>query len=491
MSMPLPQQIQVLATPTSIDYTSKDYTGFVQSMLAFAAQVMPDWNTTSEGDFGVVLTELLAYCLDILSYYGDRITQEAYLPTATQRLSLLNIAQLLGYIPDNGLAATGTVTFQTPAAGAQVVVPAGTQVATGFQTPADGPVIYQTLADVTCPDDGGTVAADVAQGVTYSMVTVGTSNGTPGQFFQVPQTGVLDGSTEAFVQSALGSTEWAPVTYLVDAGPEDKVFTTWVDQNGVTNIIFGDGLNGLIPPIGLAVYATYTVILGSLGNQAANVVTNLVNGPAGVSISASSAMTGGANAESNDQIRANAPAQFRTQFRAVSLQDYADLALAVPGVMMASATQKHSTSVTLYVLGPSYLAPNSTLVDSILDYFDGKTMGGTTLSVTGPTLIPVDVGSSGSHCTLFVKPNFSQALVLQNVQAAVVNLFSPPVATIGELLTVSDVYDAILAVDGVAYFIVSLFTRQDTAQSTTASIQFRASEVPSPGVLYVDVQGGF
>ena len=110
MTMPLPQNIQVLALPTTIDYTSKDYTGFYQSMMAFAQQVFPDWTPSSEGDFGVALVELLSMCLDIMSYYGDRISQEAYLPTATQRLSLLNISQLLGYIPSNGSPATGTVT---------------------------------------------------------------------------------------------------------------------------------------------------------------------------------------------------------------------------------------------------------------------------------------------------------------------------------------------------------------------------------------------
>lgn len=499
MTTPLPEDIQVLAVPTSIDYTSKDYQAFVQAMLAYAGQIMPDWNTTSEGDFGVAMVELLAYGLDILSYYGDRITQEAYLPTATQRLSLLNIAQLLGYVPSNGIAATGTVTFQTPSNGPQVVIPAGTQVATGFNSSADGPIIYQTTAQVTCPDDGGTVTANVSQGVTYSMVTLGTSDGTPGQTFQIPQTGVLDGSVSVFVETATGSTEWQPVAFLVDAGNEDTVFSTWVDENGVTNVNFGDGVNGLIPAIGLTIYATYTVIVGSLGNVAAGQVGVVVSDLPGIVIPYlgdgvtfnSSAMTGGADAETNDEIRANAPAQFRTAQRAVSPQDYADLALAVPGVLLASAVMNHSTSVTLYVLGPGYAAPNSTLQTNILNYFVGKTIGGVSLSISSPAQILVDVGTSGNHCTLFVKPNYSQATVLANVQSAITAALSPPNMAIGQLLTVSQIYDAALAVDGVAYIIIPVFTREDTTQTGITNIQFRASEIPGPGTLYVDVTGGF
>jgi hypothetical protein len=61
---------------------------------------------------------------------------------------------------------------------------------------------------------------------------------------------------------------------------------------------------------------------------------------------------------------------------------------------------------------------------------------------------------------------------------------------IGQLLTVSQIYDAILAVDGVAYVIVPVFTREDTVQTGTNSIQFRASEIPSSGVFYITIEGG-
>ena len=119
-----PNYYTALQPPTSIDYTSKDWLGFVSSMLNYAQIVFPQWDTSSEGDFGVMLVELFAYMGDILSFYGDRLTQEAYLPTATQRLSLLNIAQLLGYTPTNGSPATGTVTFLTAATGPAVTIPA-------------------------------------------------------------------------------------------------------------------------------------------------------------------------------------------------------------------------------------------------------------------------------------------------------------------------------------------------------------------------------
>ena len=489
--------LPVLVVPTAIDYTSKDWAAFVQSVLAYASIAMPNWNQSSEGDFGVLLVELFAYIGDILSYYGDRISQEAYLPTATQRLSLLNIAQLLGYTVSNGAPATGTVTFISSSTSPAIGIPAGTQVATAFQTATDSPIIYQTTAFATCPADGGTVTVNVSQGVTYSLVPIGTSTGLPGLTLQIPQTGVIDGSVGIFVQTATGTQQWTHVQYLVDSGPDDMVWTSFTDANGITNIVFGDNVNGLIPAVGLTIWASYTIGVGAAGNQAAGVVGLIVTAIAGLSVNTnmdgsyqSSAMSGGANAETNDQIRANAPASFQTQARVVSPVDFQNLALSVPGVTACSVVTNHSTSVTLYCLGPSFTAPGTNLVNNILSFFTGKTLAGVTLNVGTPALIPINVGSGGSNVTLQVAPTYLQAVVLANVQTALTTLFQPPQSSFGQLITLSSIMSTIMSVAGVEWCIIPLFTRTDVTQSNTSNIQLRTSEIAVPGTWYITAQGG-
>ena len=258
----------VLQVPYSIDYTSKDWEGFVNSMLTYASIIMPEWDTTSEGDFGVMLVELVAYLGDILSFYGDRLTQESYLATATQRRSILNIAQLLGYVPTQGSSATGTVTFQTDAATIEdVIVPAGTQLSTSFQLNSDSPVIYETLDDLDVPSGGGTATVDVKQGVTTTQQIIGVSDGTAGQTFQIPQPLVEDGTVSVFVSSVTTPVLWNQVTFLVDSGADEQVYSLFVDENNITNITFGDNLNGEIPGIGQTIYASFTIGQGSAGNQ--------------------------------------------------------------------------------------------------------------------------------------------------------------------------------------------------------------------------------
>ena len=373
----------VIPIPTSIDYTSKDYLALVQSMLGYASVIMPDWNQASEGDFGVALVELFAYMGDILSYYGDRIGQEAYLPTATQRLSLLNIAKLLGYTVSNGTPATGTVTFQTSNTSPAITIPQGTQVATAFQLSLNSPVIYETTEVATCPSAGGTITVPVSQGITYTMQPAGQSTGLPGLTLQLPATGIIDGSVSVYVQTAAGSQQWNYVQYLVDAGPEDMVWTSFTDANGFTSIQFGDNINGLVPSVGLIVWVTYTVGIGSAGNQAAGTVGLIYQAVDGLFIPInadgtyqSSIMSGGSDPETNEQIRAYAPASFQTQNRAVSVQDFESLVMSVPGVSAASVVANHSTSVTLYVLGPSFQMPGTGLVNDVQAFFAGRTLAG-------------------------------------------------------------------------------------------------------------------
>ena len=101
-----PPRIVTAGGQPVIDYATKDYAGFRQAMLDQIPLRLPAWKDRSESDFGVVLIELFAYVADILSYYQDRVANEAYLPTAKQRRSVSELLRLIGYQIDPGLAAT-------------------------------------------------------------------------------------------------------------------------------------------------------------------------------------------------------------------------------------------------------------------------------------------------------------------------------------------------------------------------------------------------
>jgi hypothetical protein len=114
MASPSPARIGVVGRQPVIDYLTKDYAGFRQGMLDQIPLLFPRWTDRGEADFGVVLIELFAYVADILSYYQDRVANESFLSTATQRRSVNELLRLIGYQIDPGLSASALIHFNCP-----------------------------------------------------------------------------------------------------------------------------------------------------------------------------------------------------------------------------------------------------------------------------------------------------------------------------------------------------------------------------------------
>ena len=107
---------QVSSIPVSIDYTSRDFYSLREELINLVkARVNADssktWTGDDPSDFGVALLEAFAYIGDLTNYYIDRIANETYLPTATQRVNILNLASLYGYTPTGFRAAQVEITF--------------------------------------------------------------------------------------------------------------------------------------------------------------------------------------------------------------------------------------------------------------------------------------------------------------------------------------------------------------------------------------------
>lgn len=107
---------QVSNIPLSVDYTSRDFYALREELINLVkARVNVDssrtWTGDDPSDFGVALIEAFAYIGDLTNYYVDRIANETYLPTATQRRNILNLASLYGYVPTGFRAAVLEVTF--------------------------------------------------------------------------------------------------------------------------------------------------------------------------------------------------------------------------------------------------------------------------------------------------------------------------------------------------------------------------------------------
>jgi len=118
--------------------------------------------TRADDDFTVGLLDALALLSDIFTFYQERIANESYLRTATERRSVLELARLTGYRPAPGVAATTSLLFgldDAPGAapGPVVEVPAGTQVKS-VPGPDQLPQTFETGPTLTARREWGALA---------------------------------------------------------------------------------------------------------------------------------------------------------------------------------------------------------------------------------------------------------------------------------------------------------------------------------------------
>lgn len=95
-----------------IDYMSKDFASFRRIMLDRFSTIIPEWKERNPADMGIVITELVSYVCDHLSYYQDAVATEAYLGTARRRISIRRHARLLDYFVHDGCNARAWIFFE-------------------------------------------------------------------------------------------------------------------------------------------------------------------------------------------------------------------------------------------------------------------------------------------------------------------------------------------------------------------------------------------
>ena len=101
-----PRRAAPPAQPPAVDLLTKDFNGFVTLLADWVKVRNPHVADLSGASFERVLLDLLAWAGDMLSYYQDRVANEAFVETAGQRFSLRQHAVLLGSRLDDGHAPT-------------------------------------------------------------------------------------------------------------------------------------------------------------------------------------------------------------------------------------------------------------------------------------------------------------------------------------------------------------------------------------------------
>jgi hypothetical protein len=137
---------------SALAYRVGTHSRFKSAMLAeiSAKPALQALTTRADDDPAIALLDAWAASLDVLSFYQERIANEGFLRTATERRSLLELARTIGYELRPGVAASTWLAFTldgSPGSPRQVTVPAGTR-AQSLPTKSELPQSFETGADL-------------------------------------------------------------------------------------------------------------------------------------------------------------------------------------------------------------------------------------------------------------------------------------------------------------------------------------------------------
>ena len=321
-----------------------------------------------------------------------------------------------------------------------------------------------------------TVNANVALATAGASVTEIMGNGTaatPNQTFTLRQSpltyvqaSTLNGRQGTLTVRASG-VAWSEVATLYDQPATAQVYQIQNQSDATSDVIFGDGVEGATLPTGQNnIIGYYRTGSGSAGNVASGAITTLMQRPLGVSgVTNPQAATGGADPESVDDVRSNAPQTVLTLGRAVSIADYQNFASTFAGIAEAYAIwipsgTSRGVFITVAADGGTDLPPGNLTLTNLISAL--RRYSNPLIPVTAVSFMETLFGFSAD---VMYDPRYSQPAVKAAIRQTLATEFSFANRTFGQGVSSDEIATVIQRVAGVIAVNVTGLT---PLQSSTA-----------------------
>lgn len=262
---------------------------------------------------------------------------------------------------------------------------------------------------------------------------------------------------------------WQSRRDLLASHPTDAHFVVETEADGIAYLRFGDDKRGLRPEPNSIFTANYRIGNGVRGNVGADTIAHIViDNPDIIGVRNPLMAQGGIEPETIEDVRQKAPSAFRTQERAVTPDDYAEIAQRDSTIQRAAATFRWTGSWrTVFLTADRFggAAVKDDFKQALLQRMERYRMAGYDLEVDGPSYVSLEI-----NMTVCVLPDYFRS----NVKAALLSVFSnrvlpdgrlgvfhPDNFTFGQPVYLSRLYAAAMAVTGVSSVQITLFQRQD------------------------------
>ena len=360
-----------------------------------------------EGSGFAVLLDTLAYNTHYLGFNANMLANEMYLDSADIRKNIVSLAKMLNYTPSS---------VRAPIAGIDVTVnnATGTSLTmtkgTVFTTTVDG-VSYEYLTneDHTISPVNGVYKFDninIYEGTLINFRYTVDSNDVD-QKCKLTSSNADTTTLKVSVQNS--SSDSTTNVYTLAGGYNAVTSTSLVyflqeTDDGKYEIYFGDGVMGKKLSDGNIVILEYIVTnkTASNGASAFTLATN-IGGFSNVTIVNNSVSQGGAEAETKESIRFNAPLSYAAQNRAVTTSDYESIVRSIyPNAISVSAWGGEDDETPVYGV-----------VKIAIKAASGSTLTETTKANIVTSLKPYNVASVRP---VIVDPETTSILLTSNIK---------------------------------------------------------------------------
>jgi len=295
-----------------------------------------------EGSSISILLDILSYNTHYLAYLANMATNETYLDSADIRNNIVSLAKMIGYTPSSPRAPMASLDIiLNNASGSSITMTKGTVFTTTVDTTS---YQYVTNSDYTITPASGVYKFSSIPVYEGSLVTFKyTVDSTDvDQKFIIPNANADTSTLLVRVQNS--SSDSTTNTYSLAGGYNNvtstsKVYFIQEGQDGKYEVYFGDGVNGKKVADGNIIILEYVVTNTTAANSASSFsLSGNIGGFSDVTITTISSGSGGAESESDESIRHNAPLQYAAQDRAVTTTDYESLVKGIyPNALSVSA----------------------------------------------------------------------------------------------------------------------------------------------------------
>ena len=413
-----------------VGYITRSYQQIKASLLTRLVTNNPEITDHTSQNLLIVILDMFAGVAEMLNLYIDNMAREAFIGTCRRFSSIIKLTKLLDYRIKAASPATVDITVTLSAAiTAPYVVPQNTAFT------SDNGLQFINLAPLNLPMGTQQFILGLTQVTLINSVSLGSTHGVPFESFSIP-----DGYSEGSMQILINGDAWILVNTLGLRTPTEKVFIIDFDVDGLPYVVFGNNINGAIPPTGYSVMASYHETVGANGNVGMGTIKTLSGSltfPGAVisTIKNNEAASGGSGYEDIERIRINAPLSLRTLDRMVTRQDYVDVTLQAPGVGKAAVDFDCGKTVDIYIVPQGGGLAQSPLLYTTNMYDDPRRMLTTFLNImaAGYTIIQIELSGKSRF-----RQDPAQAQI--DVINALVDYGSFAKQDINKAVRVSDIY---------------------------------------------------